>query len=83
MDLDSRPKFDMNQCEFGDKLISKHGARFMYVRRVEGFEPFNHVIVDDDGEDFTMNVTRTDDGFVWRRKPMEWDHDIVGFAQEE
>lgn len=62
---------DLTKCKPGDKLRSKHGLVLTYVGRNTGDYP--HTVQYPDGS----GGTRTDDGFTYRTKRMETDHDII------
>jgi len=70
-------KIDLNTCEAGDILISKHGLRLIYVRKLEPENYYDHEVSYDDPK--LGNGTRTNDGFVMRneRARLDSDHDIV------
>ena len=66
---------DLNTCKKGDILISKHGKRLTYVKKLPEGSYFDHeVSYNDKG---LGNGTRTNDGFVYRKSRLESDHDIV------
>lgn len=81
---------NLNTCNPGDLLISRHGAILKYVGPTDKNQPegyFDHKVeyVMVDGELNTGQLgggTRTNDGYVFRknRKP-ETDHDIVSIIR--
>jgi hypothetical protein len=75
--------FDMNQCKPGDKLISTHGVILTYVEKKE--EPdFPHIVRYPEGEEFKGSLgSRTEEGYVFDKRRLPEDHDIIGFAPEE
>lgn len=75
---------DLRNCKAGDTLLSKHGAILEYVSPTpwNGYRYLDHVvkyIKDVNGKSFGNECygTRTHDGFVYRKKRLESDHDIV------
>lgn len=62
---------DLTKCKPGDKLRSKHGLVLTYVGPNNGDYP--HTVKYPDGN----YGTRTNDGFTFRTKRMDSDHDIV------
>ena len=75
---------DLNICEPGDILISKHGAKLEYVSKTpwKQYNYLDHVvryIEDVDGYKFSDNNygTRTNDGFAFAKNRQATDHDIV------
>lgn len=71
--------FDMRQCKPGDKLISRHGLVLTYEgpNNFSSANMYPHLVRYPDG----AYGTRADNGLVSLRKPLETDHDIVGFAE--
>ena len=66
----------MTQCEFGDMLVSIHGASLMYLEN-DYCNPFPHLVVHlDEYGDFDSVGSITDEGWVCRNKPLPEDHDI-------
>jgi hypothetical protein len=71
-------KINLNTCEKGDILISKHGARLTYVRKLNPeIHYYDHEVKY--GDKNLGKGTRTNDGFVMRNESarLETDHDIV------
>lgn len=71
-------KIDLNTCKKGDILISKHGAKLTYVRRLNPeTDYYDHEVKYEDKN--LGNGTRTNDGFVMRNEGsrLETDHNIV------
>ena len=64
---------DLRTCKPGDILISKHGMELTYVRALPEGHYMDHEVRYPDG----VSGTRTHDGFVFRKKRLEIDHDIV------
>lgn len=69
---------DLNTCKEGDILISKHGLRLKYVKKLDPeYSYYDHKVA---YEDETLGEgTRTNDGYVMRNvgSRLETDHDIV------
>ncbi len=69
---------DLNTCKEGDILISKHGVKMFYVKKLNPeVDYYDHEIRY--GNKSLGKGTRTNDGFVMRNedKRLETDHDIV------
>ncbi|HSE99797.1 MAG TPA: hypothetical protein VLA48_02785 [Nitrososphaeraceae archaeon] len=69
---------DLNTCKKGDILISKHGERLTYVRKLNPeIDYYDHEV--SYNSELLGNGTRTNDGFVMRNENarLESDHDIV------
>jgi len=69
---------DLNICEEGDILISKHGLKLKYVKKLNPeVDYYDHEVQYLDKS--LGKGTRTNDGFVMRNenKRLETDHDIV------
>ena len=64
---------DLRTCKPGDKLISKHGMELIYMRPLPDGTYMDHEVKYPDGS----LGTRTHDGFVFRKKRLDTDHDIV------
>lgn len=63
---------DLKSCKPGDKLLSKHGIVFTYVRYIPGSH-YPHEVAYPDG----ACVTRMNDGRVYKNLSLPEDHDIV------
>jgi len=73
---------DLRNCEEGDILISKHGAKLKYISPAEKENYYDHVVEYIAGsplqdEAMTGRGTRTHSGHVMRQNRLESDHDIV------
>lgn len=71
-------KIDLNTCKEGDILISKHGAKLTYVKKLNSeIDYYDHEVKYKDKN--LGNGSRTNDGFVMRNEKsrLETDHDIV------
>lgn len=66
-------KIDLNTCVKGQKLKSKHGLILTYVGKLPPENYYQHKVKYPDGS----FGTRTDDGMVFKNKPLPEDHDIV------
>jgi len=66
---------DLRTCKLGDILISKHGARLVYIGPCDPTDYMDHNVAYEDP--MLGNGTRTHDGFVFRKRRLETDHDIV------
>ncbi len=64
---------DLRECKAGDKLLSKHGWILEYVKPLPEGNYMDHEVKYPDGS----NGSRTHDGFVYRKKRLETDHDII------
>ena len=64
---------DLRKCKPGDILISKHGMKLEYIKPLPEGDYMDHEVKYPDGS----HGSRTHDGFVFRKKRMEGDHDIV------
>jgi hypothetical protein len=64
---------DLRKCKPGDILISKHGMELTYVKALPEEDYMDHEVKYPNGS----YGTRTHDGFVFRKKRLEEDHDIV------
>ncbi len=64
---------DLRECKAGDKLLSRHGLVLEYVRVLPEGDYMDHEVKYPNGS----FGSRTHDGFVFRKKRMEIDHDIV------
>ena len=78
-------QIDLNTCNPGDVIISRHGVEMEYVGRtpMHGLTYLDHVIryvKRADGTPFPAKSygTRTNDGYVFKNKRLpEVDHDVV------
>ena len=74
---------NLNDCEPGDKLISKHGEVLTYIEKSEDPRDarFPHIVKYSDGS----RGSRTDDGFVYSRPEsrLDADHDITEIVKEK
>lgn len=68
--------FDMKKCRPGDRLITVHGLLLEYVKHRPN-DIFPHLVEYTDGS--KGQGTRTDEGFVFRKKRLPEDEDIVCF----
>lgn len=71
-------KVDLNTCKEGDILVSKHGVKMTYVKKLNSeIDYYDHEIQYEDK--MLGKGTRTNEGFVMRNKcqRLETDHDIV------
>ena len=69
---------DLRNCKPGDKLLSKHGLLLEYVGPLLEEDYFDHAVkYPNISPYFGSSGTRTHDGFVFRKKRLEEDHDIV------
>ena len=71
-------EIDLNTCKKGDILISKHGLKLTYVKKLNPeIDYYDHEVKYEDR--MMGNGTRTNDGFVMRNESsrLETDHDIV------
>jgi len=75
---------DLSKCKKGDILISSHGFTLEYVAPIPwgNYYYLDHVVryvKDAEGNPFQDDSysTRTNDGFVYKFKRQETDHDIV------
>ena len=68
-----RGKVDLRICEPGDTLISVHGMKLEYVRKLPEEYYMDHEIKYPDGS----HGSRSDDGYAYRKMRLETDHDIV------
>ena len=66
-------KIDLRNCKPGDKLLTKHGRILTYVKPLGDNDYMDHEIKYPDGG----YGSRTHEGFVYRKKRMETDEDIV------
>ena len=66
---------DLRTCKFGDILISKHGTKLTYIKPLPDDDYMDHEVSYNDPK--LGNGTRTHDGFVFRKKRLESDEDIV------
>lgn len=66
---------DLNTCDNGEKLISKHGIELTYVKKLPDEHYYDHEVMYPDGS----FGTRIDSGFVYKNEDMllTEDHDIV------
>lgn len=64
---------DLRTCKKGDKLISKHGLVLEYVRALCKEDYMEHEILYPNGS----YGSRTHDGFTFRKKRLDSDHDII------
>jgi hypothetical protein len=66
---------DLNTCKTGDILISKHGEKLTYVKKLKEEDYYDHEIMYSNGS----LGTRINDGHVYRRVSSRLfeDHDIV------
>lgn len=71
-------EIDLNTCKKGDILISKHGLKLTYVKKLNPeVDYYDHEVKYEDR--MMGNGTRTNDGFVMRNEGnrLETDHDII------
>lgn len=75
---------DLRKCKRGDILISKHGAKLMYIAPTpyENYRYLDHVVqyLEVPGGQKVMEGsfgTRTNDGLTYRNVRLPSDHDIV------
>ena len=75
---------DLRECQFGDFLISRHGAVLCYMGPTKETDYMDHVveyIYIPRGSRLNPQSmgsgTRTHDGYVFRKNRLEEDHDIV------
>jgi hypothetical protein len=71
-------KIDLNTCKEGDILISKHGTKLTYVKKLNpNVDYYDHEVRYKDK--MRGRGTRTNDGFVMRDESsrLETDHDII------
>lgn len=71
-------EIDLNTCKEGGILISKHGAKLTYVKKLNpDVDYYDHEVKYEDK--MRGRGTRTNDGFVMRNEGsrLESDHDIV------
>ena len=75
---------DLSKCKKGDILISSHGFTLEYVAPTPWgiYTYLDHVVryvKDAEGNPFQDELygTRTNDGFAYKFKRLETDHDIV------
>jgi hypothetical protein len=69
-------KIDLNTCEAGDILISKHGWKLTYVKKLNSeIDYYHHEVKYEDGS----RGTRVNSGHVMKNegKRLDSDHDIV------
>lgn len=66
---------DLNTCVYGDTLISKHGWKLTYIKRLPESDYYDHLVEYSNGS----KGTRMNDGCVYKRVScrLESDHDIV------
>lgn len=66
---------DLRTCDKGDLLVSKHGLMLRYVGPLPEENYFDHEVeyIDID----CGNGTRTHEGYVFRKKRLPEDQDIV------
>ena len=70
-------KVDLRTCEPGDLLVSRHGEYLTYVGPLPSGNYMDHEVRYSNGS----YGSRTDDGYVYRRKREESDHDIVAIIK--
>jgi hypothetical protein len=69
---------DLSICKPGDILISKHGLKLTYVKKLDPtWEYYDHLVQYPNGS----YGSRTNEGFVFRNKRLPEDHDIVEIVQ--
>jgi hypothetical protein len=66
-------KIDLRDCKPGDKLLTKHGRILTYVKPLDSNDYMDHEIRYPNGG----YGSRTHEGFVYRRKRLDTDEDIV------
>ena len=77
---------NLNNCKKGDILISKHGAILKYLEPLPEEHYYDHSVeyVYLEGGLNKGNLgTRTDDGFVFKNKRLDTDHDIIAIIPSE
>ena len=75
-------EIDLNICEEGDILISKHGEKLTYVKKLNPeTEYYDHEVRYEDGS----RGTRVNSGHVFKNaeKRLESDHDIVEIIKKD
>jgi hypothetical protein len=82
-----RGKIDLRECVEGDILISVHGHKLKYIRPTINSEYLDHLVQyleDDKGVPYNENNfgTRTHDGYVFKFKRLDTDHDIVQIIKQ-
>ena len=78
MKLEEKNQIDLNTCKEGDILISRHGVRMTYVKKLNPeIDYYDHEVEYE--SKMLGRGTRTNDGFVMKneRQRLESDHDIV------
>jgi hypothetical protein len=74
---------DLRECEEGDILISQHGVILQYVKHNKGdYYPHEVKYIYDDGLTETYG-SRLDDGYCYKNKRLETDHDIKRIVKKE
>ena len=68
-------EIDLRNCKEGDILISKHGTKLKYVKPLPEEDYFDHEVSYE--EKGRGNGTRTNEGWVFRKKRLPEDEDIV------
>jgi hypothetical protein len=70
-------KVDLRTCEPGDLLVSRHGEYLTYVEPLRDENYMDHMVMYSNG----AYGSRTHDGYVYRKKRKESDHDIVAILK--
>jgi len=70
-------KVDLRTCEPGDLLVSRHGEYLTYVEPLPDEDYMDHRVMYSNG----VYGSRTHDGYVYRKKREESDHDIVAIIK--
>jgi hypothetical protein len=70
-------KVDLRTCEPGDLLVSRHGEYLTYVEPLRDENYMDHMVMYSNG----AYGSRTHDGYVYRKKREESDHDIVAILK--
>lgn len=83
-------EIDLRKCKAGDVLISKHGAKLVYVSHLGEDNDYPHEVMftEDfgEGEDKVhkgSTGTRIDSGHVFKARREPFDHDIVKVIPKE
>lgn len=68
----SLPSVNLNECKFGDLLLTCHGTILKYVEKTQG-KQYPHLIQYPEGS----QGTRTDDGFAFQNKRLPADENVI------
>lgn len=83
---DNRPRVSMETCLPGQVLISKSGKKYVFIKKDNSFQDFPYRLAS--LEDFTKNgpdyynCSRTVEGWTFRNRPFDTDHDIITITDE-